>query len=99
MRTRKWKRALALALVSVTAFTMAGCGNGGGSNGSSGSGDGGAADGGGSGKDATELTLWLTNEGENYEKVFQKFSETGGKEPRSGYQAELDDQAYGGDAA
>lgn len=76
MRTRRWKRAAALALASATALTMAGCGNG---SGKSSDGDGGS-DGGGSKKGATELTLWLTNEGENYEKVFQKFSETDGEE-------------------
>lgn len=74
MKTRRtWKRAAALAMASAMVCSMAGCGKG--------SEDAGSANGGSSAadkKEKTELTFWLTNEGENYDKVFQKFSETGG---------------------
>ena len=74
MKTRRtWKRAAALAMASAMVFSMAGCGKG--------SEDAGSANGGSSAadkKEKTELTFWLTNEGENYDKVFQKFRETGG---------------------
>jgi len=74
MRTKTWKKATALALASVTALTMAGCGGKGGND------SGESGNGGSDKKGTTELNLWLTNEGENYDKVFQKFSETGGKD-------------------
>lgn len=73
MRIRNmWKRVTAAAMAAVTVLSMAGCGNGKDDKEASGSS-------GGSGNN-TELTFWLTNEGENYEKVFDKFQETAGND-------------------
>lgn len=77
---KTWKKTVAaLALASLTICSMAGCGNGeddtkvnGGNT------EANSTDNKDKKKETTELTFWLTNEGENYDKVFNKFHETGG---------------------
>lgn len=69
MRTKMWKRTAAAALAVVMTASMAGCG----------SGDEDKQASGGSGE-KTELTFWLTNEGENYEKVFDEFEKRAGED-------------------
>lgn len=64
MTTKIWKRTAVSALAAVMAVSMAPCR----SEAKETSGE------------KTELTFWLTNEGENYEKVFDEFEKRAGED-------------------